>query len=86
MKEISRAWRERRPNDKTEAEKHPLVVCKCGHPNTLHAGWVGDCGMILGDITHYPCPCQAFEEATAVMVEGEQSAFAKVKEEMTKAL
>jgi hypothetical protein len=59
-----RKWRDRSESEKTTAEKMRLEYCECGHPNTLHAGGVGDCAYLTGTITVDQCKCQWFIPGT----------------------
>lgn len=55
-------WRTRKESEKTWAERMSLAHCTCGHPNTLHAGGIGDCAFLLGSIELEQCPCQEFRD------------------------
>lgn len=59
----------------TWAEKMKLLECRCGHPNTIHAGGIGTCTM-------HGCLCGEFREAMPGFVNEEKTEFQKVKEIM----
>lgn len=57
------------------AERPPkYAICRCGHPNTLHAGYLWTCA---GE----KCPCVEFREKIRSEPEP-PSAFQEVKEIM----
>lgn len=65
ISELSQSW----------AVKMKLATCQCDHPNTIHAGGIGDCAMT-------GCTCGEFKEKLPST--GKASAFQKVKETMSK--